>query len=488
MVSKSLVYRKVYENVGSLEDIPNITTEDIIERLKAIPLVSDVQDYEFCEHPVNFRNVLEETRKDFVVNDRCKKIKRIYGTPNEYSEFKFGNVIKEEEVDGIIKDDIVSFFTVIKDGLTELRIYKIGHSYYSKEIDNLEYLREQHIKDEDYNKAIKVNLEIIELNPDDDLQWEKLAELYLKMRLFDKAIETCEKVLELTPRPLYALEYLATALYKKENYKKALDILFLSIYRFYHNSRSLYRIAEILFKLGSYQNAYNVCNEILSFDQSSYIYPKTEKLMDGIKKIYKPTKIKKGVTVDEWKDKGIKVLRRWTLKDYLLAGYAVQTSYSNMVGGEYHVWWLDESNNVKFYSTNEDLLNLMPDGMTIEQATKIIKSIYKNEFFTFVGDPLRLGKPHELELVDGIGDVISDRLIRIGIDNLEKLTKAKIEDLIKLDGVGKKSAEKFIKVAPSRIEYLKLLEVYKIKEEKKLKKILKKLKINKKNGKVLQML
>ena len=43
MVSKLLIYRKVYENINSINDIPNLTIEDIIKILEDIPLVSDYQ-------------------------------------------------------------------------------------------------------------------------------------------------------------------------------------------------------------------------------------------------------------------------------------------------------------------------------------------------------------------------------------------------------------------------------------------------------------
>jgi len=60
------------------------------------------------------------------------------------------------------------------------------------------------------------------------------------------------------------------------------------------------------------------------------------------------------------------------------------------------------------------------------------------------------GKP-ELRELKGVGAKTAGVLAEAGIDTIEKLSKANIEDLTKLSGIGKKTAEKMLKAARERM-------------------------------------
>jgi len=60
---------------------------------------------------------------------------------------------------------------------------------------------------------------------------------------------------------------------------------------------------------------------------------------------------------------------------------------------------------------------------------------------------------HKLEDVSGIGKTTADRLRSAGIDTVEKLASIKLEDLLKVKGIGKSSAIKYIENAK---EFLKM--------------------------------
>ncbi|MCM8782314.1 MAG: helix-hairpin-helix domain-containing protein, partial [Candidatus Omnitrophica bacterium] len=58
-------------------------------------------------------------------------------------------------------------------------------------------------------------------------------------------------------------------------------------------------------------------------------------------------------------------------------------------------------------------------------------------------------KPSIAEL-DGVGKKIMATLIKAGFDTIEKIKNATVEDLVRLEGIGKKTAEKIINSATSK--------------------------------------
>ena len=63
-------------------------------------------------------------------------------------------------------------------------------------------------------------------------------------------------------------------------------------------------------------------------------------------------------------------------------------------------------------------------------------------------------KEHEGEIelteLDGVGPKVEKALRAAGYDTIEKIKALTVEDLTKLDGIGKKTAEKILKSAKSR--------------------------------------
>jgi Holliday junction resolvasome RuvABC DNA-binding subunit len=67
---------------------------------------------------------------------------------------------------------------------------------------------------------------------------------------------------------------------------------------------------------------------------------------------------------------------------------------------------------------------------------------------------------YKLEDVSGIGKATAERLKAANIDSVEKLANAKLEDLVKLKikGVGKTTAEKYIASAKDMLKELQITE------------------------------
>ena len=81
----------------------------------------------------------------------------------------------------------------------------------------------------------------------------------------------------------------------------------------------------------------------------------------------------------------------------------------------------------------------------------------------------------KLEDVKGLGKKI-ENLKEAGIDTVEKLANANVDDLLEIKGIGKASAEKFIKNAKDLIEIESSAETVEIdEEEKKIQEELKKI-------------
>lgn len=134
MKNKKLIYKTTYEKITSSEEIPNLTIENIRDILLEINkgIVSGTTmppydlKYEIQDFDVNFRNVLKETRKDITFFYKYKyEIK-------DTETFTYTPKILGYRLDTVVqKVDIVSFFTKVKEGSTEHRIYQIGGRYSS---------------------------------------------------------------------------------------------------------------------------------------------------------------------------------------------------------------------------------------------------------------------------------------------------------------------------------------------------------------------
>ncbi len=133
MVTKSLLYKYTYQNISSVDSLPKITIEDIGQLLVNINRIWPFIDYKLKSFPINFRNIMEGTRKDIIFSYKDKE--PILGEPI----FRNGEMIPTlkgmKDTERIIKVDIVSFFTKIKDNSREFRIYQLGRRYKGEDIN-----------------------------------------------------------------------------------------------------------------------------------------------------------------------------------------------------------------------------------------------------------------------------------------------------------------------------------------------------------------
>lgn len=70
---------------------------------------------------------------------------------------------------------------------------------------------------------------------------------------------------------------------------------------------------------------------------------------------------------------------------------------------------------------------------------------------TAIEDTGRAGKVPPIKKLDGVGKKAQSTLTEAGYDTIEKIAAANVADLVKLKGIGKKTAEKIIASAKSRI-------------------------------------
>ena len=73
MKTKSLLYKYTYQDIDSVDSLPKMSAEDIGQLLVDIDRIWTFIDYEFKNFPVNFRNIMERTRKDIVFSYKDKE-------------------------------------------------------------------------------------------------------------------------------------------------------------------------------------------------------------------------------------------------------------------------------------------------------------------------------------------------------------------------------------------------------------------------------
>jgi len=127
MVAKSLLYKKNYQDINSADSLPKLHSEDIGQLLVDIDRIWPFIDCEFKSFPVNFRNILNGTRKDIVFSYKDKV--PILGEPTTINGKTIQSISGMQDTEKIVKVNIVSFFTEIKDKSCEHRIYELGRKY-----------------------------------------------------------------------------------------------------------------------------------------------------------------------------------------------------------------------------------------------------------------------------------------------------------------------------------------------------------------------
>ena len=126
----------------------------------------------------------------------------------------------------MIKVDNVSFFTNVKDGINEHRIYQIGARYEAKEftVNDLFGLGELNYGAELYDEAIKLFMRGLEIDKDNPDFLVHLGLCYICKDEFSEAVRLYQKALEINSEDAITWENLGIAyeyLKDKENAKKA---------------------------------------------------------------------------------------------------------------------------------------------------------------------------------------------------------------------------------------------------------------------------
>ena len=217
--TKSLLYKREYPK-GS--PIPDFTIEEIGNILRMLEYIPQPLDYEETTHKVKFRNVDEKTRKNIIFHyaDKIPNMKN-----GEIKGFKY--------LDRITKVDIVSFFTIEKEGSIGFRIYQIGRRYGAEvfTVEDLFGLGELNYDIENYDKAIEYYTKALEIEPDDPGTINNLGLAYVCKENYEAAISLYQKALHIDPEDTITWDNLGLAYeYNKEfekskdAYQKALDL------------------------------------------------------------------------------------------------------------------------------------------------------------------------------------------------------------------------------------------------------------------------
>ena len=104
-------------------------------------------------------------------------------------------------IGNIINIDTISFYTKIKDGITEIRIYQIGARYAPEgfTIEDAHGLGESYYNSEGFEEAIKIYNTILDQVPDDVDALVNVGLAHISIDEYQKAIDYYKKALEYDP-------------------------------------------------------------------------------------------------------------------------------------------------------------------------------------------------------------------------------------------------------------------------------------------------
>jgi len=217
--SKSLLYKQEYKNI---ENIPEITPEQIGDILVQLQMIPHYLDYEINPFSVNFRNIKNGTRKDLSYH-YAHMVPIFSDTPDEQG---ITQIIRYNIKERVIKVDMVSFFTIIKDGVSEFRIYQIGRRYGTDDltVNDLYGLGELNYDVKLYDEAIKLFKRGLEIKKDDLDFLVILGLCYVCKEEFGEAVRVYQKVLEIDSEDAITWDNLGIAYERSgdlENARKA---------------------------------------------------------------------------------------------------------------------------------------------------------------------------------------------------------------------------------------------------------------------------
>lgn len=226
--TKSLLYKNELEDSS---DITEISIDNVAGILVDIQMIPHYVDVEEKPHQVNFRGIVNDTRKDLIFH----YVHLIPLYDHEKTDENGFALLNGYEAEDIIKVDIVSFISEINEGNKEHRIYQIGARYKAENLtfDDLYGLGDANYELEYYNKAleffnkalalkpnesdtlvfkgltlvcleeyetaIELYKEVLKREPDDPITWDNLGIAYDSMGNKEKAKEAFKKAFELDP-------------------------------------------------------------------------------------------------------------------------------------------------------------------------------------------------------------------------------------------------------------------------------------------------
>jgi len=131
MVNKILLYKYEYKNVEE-DTIPNFTPEEIghilytiekgfnIKREYGVFSILEENPIEIKKFPVNFRSINNSTRLDITFSYKIVKTERDFGS-NKKNGYRI--------YDDVERVDVISFFTNLKNSVSEHKIYEIRRGF-----------------------------------------------------------------------------------------------------------------------------------------------------------------------------------------------------------------------------------------------------------------------------------------------------------------------------------------------------------------------
>ncbi len=195
--TKSIIYRRDLK-INEEDNLPELTPDLIGNLLTQSPKgFLNYSDYEITKFDINFRISKDDTRKDitfhYIDSQPIYNMEKISpeGFPTEIIGYNHR----------ILKIDTISFYTKIKDGLTEIRIYQIGTRYAPDRliIEDAHGLAESYYETQGFDESIKFYNIILEQIPDDVDALVNIALAYVCIDQFTKAILYYRKALEFDP-------------------------------------------------------------------------------------------------------------------------------------------------------------------------------------------------------------------------------------------------------------------------------------------------
>lgn len=192
--TKSIIYRREVK-IDEGETLPELTPELIGNLLTQSPQgFLNYSDYEITKFDDNFRISMDDTRKDitfhYIDSQPIYNMEKLSpeGVPTEIIGYNHR----------IIKIDTISFYTKIKDGITEIRVYQRGARYAPNgfTIEDAHSLAESYYETKNFEESIKIYKNILDQVPDDVDALVNIALAYVCIDEYQNAIDHYRKALE----------------------------------------------------------------------------------------------------------------------------------------------------------------------------------------------------------------------------------------------------------------------------------------------------